>query len=126
MAVINFELPILILVLAIVCAFLAWLLGTFTQVLRNHRYRAALGIAAFPLSGLMGFIAMLKLELGLFGEWFAVHPVYVLLGIAYAGYVLFGFLGCWTAVRIAGRLDRAHTLSVLYSILEERKKPDAD
>jgi predicted permease len=126
MAVINFELPILILVFAMVCALAAWLLGTFTHVLRNHRYRTTLGIAAFPLSGLMGFVAMLRVELGFFGEWFSAHPIAILVGVAYAGYLLFGFLGCWTAVRIGGRLDRAHTLSVLYSVLENRKKPNAD
>jgi uncharacterized membrane protein len=126
MAIFNIEVPVLILVVALVCAFLFWLLGTFTHYLRSCRYRVALGTIAFALSGFMGFICMLKLELELAGGWFAQHPISLLVGIAYCGYVLFGFLGCWTAVRIAGRLDSNHTLSVLYTLLEDRKKTNAN
>ena len=126
MAVINIELPVLLLILALACASIAWLLGTFTHFASGYRYRIALGIIAFALSGLMGFFSMLKLETSLFGDWLSVHPVVILLGIAYLGYLLFGFLGCWTALRIGGRLDRKHTLSVLYSLVESRKKRDAE
>ncbi len=126
MAIFNLEAPVLILVAALVCAFLFWLLGTFTHFLRNIRYRITFGTIAFPLSGLMGFICMLKLELEVAGAWFSQHSISLLLGIAYCGYVLFGFLGCWTAVRIAGRLDSKHTLSVLYTLLEDRKKTNAN
>ncbi len=57
MAVVNLELPLLILVAGIVCALIAWLLATFTQFLRGYRYRVTLGLIAFPLGGLMGFVA---------------------------------------------------------------------
>jgi len=40
--------------------------------------------------------------------------------------LLFGFLGCWTVVRLAGRLDRKHTLSVLYNLVKEHKKRDTN
>ena len=126
MAILNIEAPVLILVAALACAFLFWLLGTFTHFLRGYRYRVSLGTIAFPLSGLMGFICMLKLEMEVAGGWFSQHPISLLVGIAYCGYVLFGFLGCWTAVRIAGRLDSKHTLSVLYTLLEDRKKTNAN
>ena len=126
MAILNIEAPVLILVAALACGFLFWLLGTFTHFLRNCRYRLSLGTIAFALSGLMGFICMLKLELEVAGTWFSQHPISLLVGIAYCGYVLFGFLGCWTAVRIAGRLDNKHTLSVLYTLLEDRKKTNAN
>jgi hypothetical protein len=99
-----------------------WLCGTFTHFLTNYRYRISLGLVAFALSGLMGFFCALKLELSLFGEWFSSHPISILVGTAYLGYLLFGFLGCWTALRIAEGLDRKHTLSVLYSVLESRKQ----
>jgi hypothetical protein len=122
MAVINVELPLLILALAFVLGLVAWLLGTFTHFLRSCRYRVSLGVSAFALSGLMGFFCALKLEMSLFGEWFSAHSILILITIAYAGYVLFGFLGCWTAVRIGERLDRKHTLSMLYSILENKKR----
>lgn len=126
MAIINLELPLLILFVALVCALLAWLLGTFTPWLKSCRYRVALAAAAFPLSGLMGFFCTLKLEASVFPGWLAAHPISWLLAIAWSGYLLFGFLGCWTAVRIGGPLDRRSTLSTLYSILEERKKHDTD
>lgn len=123
MTVIDLELPLLLLYAGLACALLAWVLGTFTPFLRSRRYRTALGIAVFPLSGLMGFFCTLKLEVNLFSN--SASPLSWLVGIAYGGYVLCGFLGCWTAVRIAGPLDRRHTLNALYSILEERKKHDA-
>jgi hypothetical protein len=122
MAVINVELPLLILAAALVLAVVAWVLGTFTHFLRGYRYRVSLGVSAFALSGLMGFFCALKLEMGLFGDWFSAHSILILVTIAYVGYVLFGFLGCWTALRIGERLDRKHTLSMLYSILENKKR----
>jgi hypothetical protein len=129
MAVINLELPMLLLLAAMVFAVTAWLLGTFTRWPFTHwfsgyRYRIALGSLAFAVSGLMGFFSSLKLEISLFGDWLASHPVSVLLAIAYTGYVLFGFLGCWTAVRIGGRMDSRHTLSVLYSLVQNGKQQD--
>lgn len=126
MAVINVELPLLLVIAAGVCAILIWLLGTFTHFLRSYRYRLSLGLVAFSVSGLMGFFSALKLETTLLGDWFAAHPVSWLVGTAYCGYLLFGFLGCWTIARIAGRFDRKHTLSELYSALESRKKADTD
>ena len=39
MAVVNLELPLLILVAGIACALIAWLLATFTQFFRGYRYR---------------------------------------------------------------------------------------
>ncbi len=123
MTVIDLELPLLLLYVGLACALVAWLLGTFTPYMRSRRYRVALGIAIFPLSGLMGFFCTLKLEVNL-ASGLTPPALSWLVGIAYGGYVLCGFLGCWTAVRIAGPLDRRHTLNALYSILEERKKHD--
>jgi hypothetical protein len=51
-------------------------------------------------------------------------PLSLLYALGYFGYLLFGFLGCWTVVRLAGRLDRKHTLSVLYNLVKEHKKRD--
>jgi hypothetical protein len=126
MAVINIEAPLLILLIALAGAVLLWLLATLTHFLLSYRYRVCLGTVAFALSGLMGFICVLRLATMLLGTWFSQHPISLLLGIAYFGYVLFGFLGCWTAVRIGGRLDSNHTLSVLYTLLADRKKSNAD
>src|SRR5271156_6058244 len=123
MAVVNLELPLLILVAGIACALIAWLLATFTQFLRGYRYRVALGLIAFPLSGLMGFFSTLNAA-SVFGVYFVGKPVSLLLALGYFGYLLFGFLGCWTVVRLAGRLDRKHTLSVLYNLVKEHKKRD--
>jgi hypothetical protein len=117
------ELPVLILMLGIVCALIAWLLATFTQFLRGYRYRVALGLIAFPLSGLMGFFSTLNAA-SVFGVYFVGKPISLLLALGYFGYLLFGFLGCWTVVRLAGRLDRKHTLSVLYNLVKEHKKRD--
>jgi hypothetical protein len=124
MAIFNLEVPMLVLLAALACAFLFWLVGTFTHFLRGCRYRLALGTPTFALSGLMGFLCTVKLALQVAGDWFSQRPVSFLLAIAYCGYVLFGFLGCWTALRIAGRLDSRHTLSVLYTLLEDRQKTD--
>jgi hypothetical protein len=121
MAIINIELPLLILAAACFGSLLAWLLGTFSVFLRDHRYRVSLGLVGFALSGLMGFFCALKLEVGFFGDWFSAHSPSLLIGVAYVGYLLFGFLGCWTALRIGEHLDRKHTLSVLYSIMENKK-----
>src|ERR1700761_2899597 len=112
MAVVNLELPLLLFLVGLAGALIAWLLGTFTHWLRNYRYRVTLGLIVFPLSGLMGFISTLH-ALGMFGDWLATRPMSVVVSIGYLGYALFGFLGCWTAVRIGGRWDRKHTLQVL-------------
>lgn len=122
MAIINLEVPVLIFALSLACAVLIWLVATFTRFLHGYRYRAALGVPAFALSGLMGFVSMLRVELALSPGWFSAHPV-IVMGFGYFGYLLFGFLGCWTAVRIGGRLDSKAQLAMLYTLLEHRKKP---
>ena len=123
MAVVNLELPLLILIAGIVCALAAWLLATFTQWFRGYRYRVTLGLIAFPLGGLMGFISTLNAA-SVFGEWLAGKPLSFVLTLAWLGYTVFGFLGCWTVVRLAGRWDRKHTLSVLYNLVKEHKDRD--
>jgi hypothetical protein len=120
MAVVNLELPVLILVAGILLALVAWLLATFTHFLRGYRYRVTLGLIAFPLGGLMGFISSLNAA-NIFGDWLAAKPMSFLLTIGCLGYAVFGFLGCWTVLRMAGRLDRKHTLSVLYNLVKEHK-----
>jgi hypothetical protein len=82
-----------------------------------------LGLIAFPLGGLMGFVSTLN-AVSMFGDWLAGKPMSFILALAYLGYIVFGFLGCWTVVRIAGKLDRKHTLSVLYNLVKEHKKRD--
>jgi hypothetical protein len=123
MAVVNLELPILILIAGMVLALGAWLLATFTQFLRGYRYRVSLGLIAFPLGGLMGFISTLNAA-GMLGDWLVAKPMSFVLTLAYLGYLVFGFLGCWTVVRLAGRVDRKQTLSVLYNLLKEHKERD--
>ncbi len=123
MAVVNLELPILILIAGMVLALGAWLLATFTQFLRGYRYRVSLGLIAFPLGGLMGFISTLNAA-GMLGDWLVAKPMSFVLTIAYLGYLVFGFLGCWTVVRLAGRVDRKQTLSVLYNLVKEHKERD--
>ena len=120
MAVVNLELPLLILIAGIVCALAAWLLATFTQWFRGYRYRLTLGLIAFPLGCLMGFISTLNAA-SMFGDWLAGKPMSFILTLAWLGYLVFGFLGCWTVVRVAGKLDRKHTLSVLYNLVKEHK-----
>ena len=121
MAVVSLELPLLVLLAGIVCALATWLLATFTQFLRGYRYRVSLGLIAFPLGGLMGFISTLN-AVSVFGDWLAGKPLSLVLTLAYLGYIIFGFLGCWTVVRLAGKLDRKHTLAVLYNLVKEHKK----
>jgi hypothetical protein len=121
MAVVNLELPILILIAGMVLALAAWLLATFTQFLRGYRYRVSLGLIAFPLGGLMGFISTLNAA-SMLGDWLSGKPMSFVLTLAYLGYVVFGFLGCWTVVRLAGRVDRKQTLSVLYNLVKEHKE----
>jgi hypothetical protein len=121
MGVVSLELPLLILVTGIACALAAWLLATFTQFLRGYRYRVTFGLLAFPLSGLMGFISTLN-AVSMLGDWLAGKPMSFVLTIGWLGYLIFGFLGCWTAVRLGGRMDRKHTLSVLYNLVKEHKE----
>jgi hypothetical protein len=123
MAVVSLELPLLVLLAGMVLALAAWLLATFTQFLRGYRYRVSLGLIAFPLGGLMGFISTLN-ALSVFGDWLAGKPMSFVLTLAALGYMVFGFLGCWTVVRLAGKLDRKHTLVVLYNLVKEHKKRD--
>jgi hypothetical protein len=123
MAVVNLELPILILIAGMVLALGAWLLATFTHFLRGYRYRVSLGLIAFPLSGLMGFISTLNAA-SMLGDWLAGKPMSFVLSLAFLGYLVFGFLGCWTVVRLAGRVDRKQTLSVLYNLVKEHKERD--
>jgi hypothetical protein len=117
MAVVSLELPLLVLLAGMVLALAAWLLATFTQFLRGYRYRVS------PLGGLMGFISTLN-ALSVFGDWLAGKPMSFVLTLAALGYMVFGFLGCWTVVRLAGKLDRKHTLAVLYNLVKEHKKRD--
>jgi hypothetical protein len=123
MAVVNLELPILILIAGMVLALAAWLLATFTHFLRGYRYRVSLGLIALPLGGLMGFISTLNAA-SMLGDWLAAKPMSFVLTLAYLGYLVFGFLGCWTVVRLAGRVDRKQTLSVLYNLVKEHKERD--
>jgi hypothetical protein len=123
MAVVNLELPILILIAGMVLALGAWLLATFTRFLRGYRYRVSLGLIAFPLGGLMGFISTLNAT-SLLGDWLAGKPMSYVLALACLGYLVFGFLGCWTVVRLVGRVDRKHTLTVLYNLVKEQKERD--
>jgi hypothetical protein len=123
MAVVNLELPILILIAGMVLALGAWLLARFTQFLRGYCYRVSLGLIAFPLGGLMGFISTLNAA-SMLGDWLAGKPMSFVLTLAYLGYLVFGFLGCWTVVRLAGRVDRKQTLSVLYNLVKEHKERD--
>ena len=120
MAVVNLELPLLILLAGLVLALAAWLLATFTQWFRGYRYRVTFGLIAFPLGGLMGFISTLNAA-SVFGDWFAGKPMSFVLTLGCLGYLVFGFLSCWTVVRVAGRMDRKHTLAVLYNLVKERK-----
>jgi hypothetical protein len=69
----------------------------------------------------MGFISTLN-AVSVFGDWLAGKPMSMLLTIGYLGYLVFGFLACWTAVRLGGRMDRKHTLSVLYNLVKEHKE----
>jgi hypothetical protein len=123
MAVVNLELPLLILLAGLVLALAAWLLATFTQWLRGYRYRVTFGLIAFPLGGLMGFISTLNAA-SVFGDWLAGKPMSFVLTLGCLGYLVFGFLSCWTVVRVAGRMDRKHTLAVLYNLVKERKNRD--
>src|ERR1700743_395701 len=113
MAVVNLELPVLILGAGMLLGLAGLLLAAFTHFLRGYRYRVTFGLIAFPLGGLMGFISSLNAA-NVFGDWLAGKPMSFLLTIGCLGYAVFGFLGCWTVVRMAGRVDRSHTLSVLY------------
>jgi len=121
MAVVSLELPILIFVAGLVCGLIVWLLATFTHFLRDYRYRATFGVITFPLGGLMGFVSTLN-ALSVFGDWMVGKSMSFILGIGVCGYLVFGFLGCWTVVRAAGRMDRKHTLSVLYNLAEGHKR----
>jgi hypothetical protein len=73
----------------------------------------------------MGFFSTLKFAVSVAGDWLSTRPISFLFAIAGFGYLLFGFLGCWTALRVGDKLDRKHTLSVLYNLVEEHKKRDA-
>ncbi len=123
MAVVNLEIPILLLLSGLLCALIAWLVGTYTHYLRSYRYRVTFGLIAFPLGGLMGFVSTLNAA-GTLGDWLAGKPFSYVLAIGTVGYLFFGFLGCWTVVRLAGRMDRKHTLSVLYNLVREQKERD--
>ena len=123
MAVVNLELPLLIVLAGLVLALAAWLLATFTQWFRGYRYRVTFGLIAFPLGGLMGFISTLNAA-SAFGDWFAGKPMSFVLTLGCLGYLVFGFLSCWTVVRLAGRMDRKHTLAVLYNLVKEQKNRD--
>ena len=118
---VSLELPLLLLVAGLALGLIAWLLGTFTQFLRAQRYRVTLGLIAFVVSGFMGFISTLN-AIGALTDWLVDKPPSVALTFGLLGYVVFGFLGCWTAVRLGGRMDRKHTLSVLYNLVKEQKE----
>jgi hypothetical protein len=75
---------------------------------------------------LMGFFSTLKFAVSVFGDWLSLRPISLLFAIGGFGYLLFGFLGCWTAVRLGGRLDRKHTLAVLYNLVKEHKKRETN
>jgi hypothetical protein len=121
---VSLELPWLLFIAGVVLGGVVWILGTFTQILRSQRYRVALGVIAFPLSGLMGFVATLN-AISSLTDWLVDKPQSLVLAVGSFGYLFFGLLGCWTAVRIGGRMDRKHTLSVLYNLVKEQKERES-
>ena len=121
---VSLEIPILLLLAGLACALTAWLLGTFTHILRGYRCRVTFGLIAFPLGGLMGFVSTINAA-SAFGDWLANKPIGYALAVGCFGYLVFGFLGCWTVVRLGARMDRKHTLAVLYNLVREHKERDS-
>ena len=122
---VSLEVPILLLLAGLAGALTAWLLGTFTGFLRDHRYRVTLGLIAFTLGGLMGFVSTLNAAAAI-GDWLANKSPSFVQAVGWGGYFFFAFLGCWTVVRVGGRMDRKHTLSVLYNLVKEKKERESE
>ncbi len=123
--VLTLELPLLILLAGIACALIAWLLGNLYPFPSRLSLSRHPGPDRFPAQWSDGLLFQLNSRSASLGDWLAGKPMSFLFAIGGFGYLVFGFLGCWTAVRVGGRLDRKHTLSVLYNLVKEHKKRDA-
>jgi hypothetical protein len=125
----NFELdmPFLLLALGFILSIAFWLIGTFTQRFRGRRWKMAVAPFSFAFMGLLGLFATVRFKIQFLNEWLANSPTLephfegISLSILLLGYLVFGALGCWLAVRLAHPLDRAQTLKTLYTAVKTRK-----
>ena len=124
----ELEMPFLLLALGFLLSVGFWLVGMFTKNFQGYRWRITVAPFAFALMGLLGLFATVRFKVEYLSDWLANSPFLnphfesISLLIFLFGYLFFGALGCWLAVRIVHRLDDEQTLKTLYTVLETKKQ----
>lgn len=126
----NFELdlPFILLALGLLLSVGFWLMGIFTTSFRGYRWRLVAAPFAFAFMGILGLFATVRFKVQYLNEWLTNNPALephfegISLSIFLFGYLFFGALGCWLAVRLAHRLDRQQTIRTLYTVLKNKKQ----
>lgn len=122
----ELELPLLLLVLSIAASFVLLLIALFTQKFRGYRFRLAVAPFAFAFTGFLGLLVTVRLKVTYLNNWLPVGPGHetafelISLAIYLAGYLFFGFLGCWLATRLIEPLDNRDKLARLHQLYDER------
>jgi len=124
----EFELPFLLLALGLLLSVGFWLVGMFTRSFQGYRWRITVAPFSFAFMGVLGLFATVRFKVEYLSDWLSNSPLLsphfelISLLIYLFGYLIFGALGCWLAVRVAHRLDRANTLKTLYTVLKTKKQ----
>ena len=123
----ELELPFLLLALGLLLSLAFALLGIFTQKTTGYRWRLAVAPFAFAFMAILGLFATVRFKMEYLSEWMlsnpsiAAHFEGVTVTIFLLGYLLFGALGCWLAVRVVHPFDRNQTLKALYALQDQNQ-----
>lgn len=124
----ELELPFILLALGFLLSIGFWLVGMFTTNFQCYRWRMVVAPFAFALMGLLGLFATVRFKVEYLSDWLANSPLLsphfegISLLIFLFGYLFFGALGCWLAVRTVHKLDDEQTLKTLYTVLQTKKQ----
>lgn len=122
------EVPFLLLALGILLSFIFLIFALFTKAFAGYRWKLSAAPFSFAFMGLLGLLATERFKVRFINDRIADSPTlsphyeFITYISLLSGYVLFGALGCWLALRIAHRFDREQTLKTLYKILDTRKQ----
>jgi hypothetical protein len=126
----ELELPFILLALGLLLSIGFWVAGIFINRLQGRRWRLTVAPFAFAFMGLLGLFATVRFKMEYLNDWMvnsltiSPHFELVTLAIFLFGYLFFGTLGCWLAIRVVYPFDRTQTLKTLYITLQNQKKQD--
>jgi hypothetical protein len=123
----ELELPFLLLALGLLLSLVFAAIGIFTKKFAGYRWRLAVAPFAFAFTAILGLFATVRFKMEYLSDWMlaspsiAAHFEGVTVAIFLFGYIVFGVLGCWLAVRVFHPLDRNQTLKALYALQDQNQ-----